>query len=291
MRWLGVDMGGTATRWAICDDAGAVVARGETPGATGLVFNATGRDPFAAALSPIRAAGPLSGAWLGVTGAGFADDPALRALAAASLGLPDESVYIANDMVLAWHAAWPGGEGHLIAAGTGSVGFSLRGGTTLVGGRGTLIDDAGSGAWIALRALDALWRVIDGHGAPQGAETLARHLFPALGGNDWEDTRRFVYGGDRGAIATLARPVAMAAHEGDPLALDLMSRAGAELARLARALVARAGPAPVAAIGGVLDLHPAIRAALVAGTPGITLTWPQPDAARAAALLARKTRA
>jgi len=291
LRWLGVDMGGTATRWAICDSAGKALERGETAGATGLVFDAASHAAFVAALAPLRDAGPCDAAYLGVTGAGFAADPDLRATAAGALGLAPENVTIVNDMVLAWHAVWPQGGGHLVAAGTGSVGFSLQGGLTLVGGRGTLIDDGGSGAWIALRALDALWRLIDDHGAPRGAERLADRLFTAIGGDDWESTRRFVYGKDRGAIGTLARPVAQAAQDGDALALALMARTGTELARLARALIARAGPAPVAVIGGVIALHPTIRAAFEAATPGISLTWPRPDAALAAARLARQDRA
>ncbi|MCB1391442.1 MAG: N-acetylglucosamine kinase, partial [Rhodobacteraceae bacterium] len=266
-------MGGTATRWACCDGTGALLARGTTAGATGLVFDAAGRAGFLAALAPLRAAGPFDAAYLGVTGAGFADDPALRALAAEALRLVPAALRLVNDMVLAWQATWPDGGGHLVAAGTGSVGFSMRAGTTLVGGRGTLIDDGGSGAWIALRALDTVWRLIDEHGTPRGAETLAATLFAAMGGSDWEATRRAVYGGDRGAIGRLARPVAEAAHAGDPVAEALMARAGAELARLARALVARAGPAPVAVIGGVVALHPMIRAALEAETPGLTLTY------------------
>ncbi len=288
MRWLGVDMGGTATRWALVETGGKVVSRGETPGASGLAFDAAGRAALDAALAPLRAQGPVDGAYLGVTGAGFADDPDLRRLIARALGVPEEKARVVNDMVLAWRACWPKGGGHLLASGTGSVGFTMQGETLLIGGRGTLIDDAGSGAWIALRALDALWRRIDESGKPEGAETLARTLAAAMGGSDWEATRRAVYGADRGAIGRLAQPVAQAAMAGDPLALDLMRRAGEELARLARILVARAGAAPVAVIGGVLSLHPDIRAALEAGTPGIALCYPQPDAALTAARLAQE---
>ena len=287
MLWLGVDMGGSATRWAARDASGALVARGEAQGATGLLFDANARSAFAAALAPARALPGLHAAYLGVTGAGFDGDPALIDAAADALDLPATRVSLVNDMVLAWHSVWPQGGGHLVSAGTGSVGFSLHGGgVTLVGGRGTLIDDAGSAAWIALRALDALWRRIDETGAPKGAEVLADALFGTIGGTDWDSTRRFVYGRDRGAIGTLARAVAGAAHRGDPLALDLMARAGAELGRLARALVARASDAPVAVIGGVLALHPAIGAAMAAATPGIALTWPAPEAAAHAATLA-----
>jgi N-acetylglucosamine kinase-like BadF-type ATPase len=80
--------------------------------------------------------------------------------------------------------------------------------------------------------------------------------------------------------------VARAADAGDAQALALMTRAGTELARLAQALLARCGPAPVAAVGGVLHLHPAIRAGFEDALPGITPTYPTPDAASHAARMA-----
>ena len=192
-------------------------------------------------------------------------------------------------MVLAWHTAFPRGGGHLVLAGTGSVGLSVDagGGITLVGGRGALIDDGGSGAWIALRALDRVWRAIDHAGHPEGVKILARHLFAAIGGEDWEDTRRYVYGRDRGAIGRLATAVAAAAHEGDAAALEILHHAGQELARLGHALIARCGAAPVGLTGGVLALHPAIAAAMRADLPGVDLQPMTLDAAAHAAAMAR----
>lgn len=290
--FLGVDMGGTATRWVAADAAGTVVARGQTTGATGLLFDDAARAAFRAALAPIAGqigSNPLEAAFLGITGAGMQGDAAVTAAAAEALGLPPGRIRQVNDMVLAWHAAFPRGGGHLVSAGTGSVGLSVAadGRITLVGGRGTLIDDAGSGAWIGLRALDAVYRLIDAHGAPRGAEILATHLFDAMGGSDWDSTRRFVYGRDRGAIGTLARAVAAAAQAGDETALTLLTRAGGELARLARVLLDRCGPAPVAVIGGVLGLHPAVRDGLARALPDVTPAFPTIDAAAHAARMAR----
>lgn len=290
-RWLGIDMGGTATRWVARDAAGAEAARGQAPGATGLTFDAASRAGFAAALRACAGAAgaPLAGAVLGVTGSGLQPDADLVAQAATALRLPAARVMVLNDMLLAWRSAFAQGGGHLVLAGTGSVGLSIgaEGAVTLVGGRGTLIDDAGSGAWIALRALDRVWRAIDHAGRPDGVEILARHLFAAIGGEDWDDTRRFVYGRDRGAIGALAPAVAAAARDGCPEALALLSRAGDELARLGRALIARCGPAPVGLTGGVLALHPAIAEAVRAGLPGVDLRVMTLDAAAHAATLAR----
>jgi len=289
MHWLGVDMGGTATRWVACDATGQPRARGVAPGASALE-NAVDRQKFNRVLSQIVSECPakIQGAVLGLTGSGLAPGAAFVAESASVLGLPQDRVLILNDMVLAWHAVYPHGGGHLIAGGTGSVGLSISpsGQMTLVGGRGTLIDDAGSGAWIALQAVRRLWRIIDAHGAPVGAEVLAHHLFAAIGGTAWDDTQRAIYAGDRGKIGALATAVADAAQDGDPLALATMTRAGEELARLAHDLISRCGPAPVGLIGGVLALHPSIQAAFEAALPDVQPFYPSPDAAAYAASMA-----
>ncbi|MEN9628805.1 MAG: hypothetical protein RJA10_2032, partial [Pseudomonadota bacterium] len=58
-----------------------------------------------------------------------------------------------------------------------------------------------------------------------------------------------------------------AASEGDADALRILQSAGDELARLARALLQRLGPQPVALAGRVFELHPVIEARLRAALP------------------------
>lgn len=287
---LGLDMGGTATRWAVCDRAGRIVARGNAAGASAHLFNPEARAGFVAALQAVaRAApGPVAALRAGLTGHDAAAETEARAALADvfGAGLP---ITVTDDVELAFHAAFRPGEGHLVLAGTGSVGFSLsaRGEATRVGGRGLLIDDAGSGGWIALRALDGLLRGLDRDGDFRAAPALAAALSDLLGAPaDWPLIRAAVYGGDRGRIGTLAQAVARAAREGDSLAQEVMARAAQELARLAGALIARCGPAPVAFAGGVLDLDPRIRRDLAAALPGAALCFPKIDAAAAAAKLA-----
>lgn len=289
--YLGVDMGGTASRWAVVDGTGTVAGRGVADGASGNIFDAGAMAAFAGALEAIRTAlpGPVAGAHLGITGAGFRKHPQVEAQVSAILGLPEGRFTYSNDVVLAWHAAFEGRRGHLVSAGTGSIGISVdaRGQSLLVGGRGYLVDDGGSGTWIALRALDRLYRLIDTHGEPKGAEVLAGALFGAMGGSDRDALRISIYGKPRGEIGQLALPVAKAANEGDPLAIEIIGQAGRELVRLARALLDRGGPAPVAFAGGITDLHPIIRDEIEAGLPGEDITFPRIDPALRAARMAR----
>ncbi|MDB5586561.1 MAG: BadF-type ATPase [Devosia sp.] len=291
--FLGVDIGGTASRWALVDENSAVIARGTTDGATGHAFNPIERERLLATLSTIAEAvrefSPVS-ACLGITGLGQGAHDPVRNMVTALLGIEPPAIQLGDDMELAFRATFAPGTGHLISAGTGSIGLHLttEGKLIRVGGRGLLIDDAGSGTWIALKALDQLYRRIDETGDPADAAILATELYAEMGGEGWDHSRSFVYGSDRGRIGTLAQAVARAATKGDVIATDILARAVVELARLASALIARTGPLPVAFIGGIITLHPSIKPALEKALPHAVVSFPQIDAAAHAAQWARQ---
>lgn len=293
MTYLGVDIGGTASRFVLADAHGAIITRGAAPGATGHIFNPVERQKLEAVLTAITAALPagtsLSAACFGITGLGDKVRDEAAALIGGHLSLPAAAVRLTDDMELAYRAAFAPGAGHLISAGTGSIGLHVAadGEIIRVGGRGLLIDDGGSGTWIALTALDRLYRLIDETGSTATAQILADELFTAIGGGDWDATRAYIYGSDRGRIGALAQAVARAASRGDALALDILTQAGTELARLGRALVQRAGRLPIGYVGGIIDLHPAIRQSLLASLPDEVLLYPRLDAAAFAAQWAR----
>jgi glucosamine kinase len=290
--FLGIDIGGTASRWVVIDSAGTLLARGAAPGATGHIFNPVQRDLFSAALSAIADAVRVhapSAVMLGVTGLGMSVHDDARFMVQALFGIAPSHTALSDDMELAFRAAFAPGAGHLVSAGTGSIGLHLAasGEMIRVGGRGLLIDDGGSGTWIALNALDQLYRRIDETGGPADAATLAAEVAAEIGDDSWDAARTFVYGSDRGRIGTLAQAVARAAEKDDPVATVILQRAALELARLAKALIARAGSLPVAFVGGVTTLHPLIRPALETALAGHTVTFPQIDAAAYAAERAR----
>lgn len=295
---LGLDAGGTQTRWALADAAGRVQAEGTAPPLSGLMLlDDAGRAALRAALGALAAALPPGPAprraWAGVTGVDAAQAPALAQALATALRLRAEQVHVGSDIDLACRAAFAPGEGVLVYAGTGSVAAhqSADGRLHRVGGRGAVIDDAGGGHWLAREALCRVWRVEDTAPGQGLATPLGRALARAVGGADWAATRAFVYGAGRGELGTLALAVAEAAREGDATAGALLEQAGAELARLAQALHARLGAAlPVALAGRVWLLHPAIeaafRAALHATAPGVPVRHSAAPAHVAAARLA-----
>lgn len=288
-RFLGLDMGGTATRWVVVDGDGAIVERGACAGATGHLFNPAERELFAKVIGEIAAAArPIDALQAGITGFGprVLDD--VRRITADAFGVDPARIVASDDVELAYLTVFRPGHGHLVAAGTGSIGLHLRAdGTPIrVGGRGILIDDGGSGSWIALRAVDRLYRQIDLTGDPGDATGLARALADSVGGDGWDQMRAFIYGSDRGRIGRLAKAVGDAAAAGDPLAGQVLADAATELARLAGALIARGGPLPVAMIGGVLELGPQISSGIQDALGEASVSFPKIDAALGAARLA-----
>lgn len=283
--FLGLDGGGSATRFALCDADGALVRRGELAPLSGHLFRPGGRTAFAAALAPL-AGSRCSGAVAGITGLTGDSKEASEAadIMSEQLGIPRSAIRIEDDLWVGYHAAFQPGEGHTVYAGTGSIGLHIsRDGSMLrVGGRGMLIDDAGSAFWIGREGLNLLYRRMDSADDPG---PLGAALFAAIGGSDWNTVRAHVYRDGRNAVAQLARAVAAAA-DTDAGALAIVHRAGAELARLAQVLAARAGPLPVALLGRAAALHPAIFQAFRAGCPELTVSMPHTDPALAAARLA-----
>jgi N-acetylglucosamine kinase-like BadF-type ATPase len=235
----------------------------------------------------LAAAGPVHALVAGLTGFDASQAPVMAAMAASVLGMSPKAVLAMNDIELTCHAA---GDAYVVYAGTGSIAAFIDATGTLqrAGGRGAIIDDAGSGHWLARQALCRVWRAEDDAPGTWQHSPLAQRLFARIGSPDWAQTRAWVYGASRGEMGTLALAVAEAADQ-DPLALALLHQAGAEIARLGLALIHRHGPRPLVMAGRVFALHPAVQAGLrMALPPGTDLrTLAQPAHLAAAQMAAR----
>lgn len=292
---LGLDGGGTATRWALAAADGRLLAQGEVSGISSLMLaDAAGRarlqgcvaqlaEAAATAASAGASAAVITHVVAGLTGFASADEAAWQALLAAPFGLPATAVQLMTDIELACRAAFAPGEGILVYAGTGSIAAHLdtQGRLLRAGGRGLLIDDAGSGAWIAAQALRTLWRLEDVEPGAAARTVLGQAVFAHLGGADWASVRAWAYGSatqaaaSRGELGRLALAVAAAAQQGDTQAQALLQAAGRELAGLAWRLQQQCQarglhPLPLAQGGRVWRLHPAVGEAFVAALPAGT---------------------
>jgi N-acetylglucosamine kinase-like BadF-type ATPase len=260
---LGIDAGGTATRWRLVEPGGQCVAQGNVEPLTGHLFSSAAEERARQIVSGMAATVAKTGKPLGII-AGITgltrETPAqatMRGILSKAFRLPEDKVFVAEDMWIAYLSYFALGEGILVYSGTGSIGYYLSETKEVirVGGRGNLIDDAGSGFWIAREALRAILRAEEEQPGRGWATVLGASMAEALGGTDWDLIRSFVYGGDRGKIGSLARAVGEAAAKGDHTALHILEDAGGELARLANCLLKRLGPRPVALVGGSSRLH------------------------------------
>lgn len=266
---LGIDAGGSETRWALAAPGGEIVAEGRARGMSALqVGHGTHiADAMKEIATAVAAHGRPARVHAGFTGFGE-NVEALRSLIAAPLHLAASGVTLASDMEIAYLDLFKPGEGYMVYAGTGSVAAFIDAKGTLhrAGGRGVIVDDGGSGFWIAREALRRTWRKEDEQPGAWRDSPMAVALFEAMGGSDWAITRQYIYGGDRGRVGRLALAVASAA-AADPAASEILSRAGQELARLAMALANRYGPRPTVVCGRAVTLHPSILASMRATLP------------------------
>lgn len=259
--WLGLDAGGTRTRWAVADAQGAIVAEGEGPGMTAMDATKDGGMALQASLNAVATAAMAlapGGAHAAMTGLGDNADIVRRCVARA-FALPEDRVSVGTDIEAACRDLFAPGQGYVIYAGTGSIAAYLDEHEVLhrAGGRGVGLDDGGGGYWIAREALRAVWRREDEAPGAWPGSPLAQAVFAQLGDSSWARSRDFFYGSARGEVGQLALAVAQAA-QADEAARAILRAAGAELARLGGALVSRYGPRPVALTGRASSLHPLI---------------------------------
>lgn len=294
MMGLGIDGGGSSTRWLLCDDSGAELASGTVGPVTGHASSQTDIEAMnrrlRSMLLDVLEHGAPDAVVAGITGLHPGQRSSeLSRLTSDVLGLHENRVSLVNDMDIAYAGAFSPGEGVIVYAGTGSIAYHVRrdGTTVRAGGHGYLIDDVGGGFWIGRQALKRVLRRADESGAPPQTP-LARSIYSALGSDDWEQIVTIVYGGGRERIAALAPAVATAAEQGDEHAARILREAGAELGRLSDVMFTRLGSSlPVAFAGGIARLSPVLTASLAAALPpGAKLLHPTVEPVAAAALMA-----
>lgn len=285
---LGLDGGGSQTRWAVCDAAGAVLAQGSVAGMSGLQLHSdAGRVALGSAIRtlaaalPVQAQGQRLALYGGFTGLSEAQDQrALQTLLQQHLALVPGRVTLTHDMDIAYRAAYTPGAGYLVYAGTGSIAayIDADGVFHRAGGRGAVLGDEGGGYWIAREALAHVWREEDRNPGAWKQSPMAQRLFEAMGGSDWNVSRQFVYGAERGAMGRLALQVAASAQD-DTVAHGLLLRAGTCLGGLASCMLQRFGSRPLTIAGRALLLSPLIEQGLREALPADRDLRVQPDLA------------
>ena len=274
--YLGVDGGGSKTRFLLVDDLGALLAE-HTEGPayyleTGVA--ALGEMLTRGLGAVLQRAGvsaeALSFAFLGLPAYGEdrAVTPQLDALPA--VVFPHRRYRCGNDMVCAWAGALAGADGVNVVAGTGSIAYGeFAGRSARAGGWGELFSDEGSAYWLAREALRLFSRMSDGRSPRGPLYPLVRAHFALK--NDL-DLCAAVNGKDlaqRSHFARLAKLVSEAAVAGDPAACALFTEAARELADMVDAVRTQLGVRAAAVLrvsgtGGLFQLGDLLRKPLEA---------------------------
>ena len=241
--YLGVDGGGTKTRFLLLDETGTVLAAHTEGPAYHVEIGAEAlRSMLGQGIkTTLRrggvAASHLTFAFLGLPA--YGEDRAAVPLldAAPSRALPAARYRVGNDMVCGWAGALAGEDGINVVAGTGSIAYGeYQGRSARAGGWGELFSDEGSAYWLAREGLRLFSRMSDGR-TPRGAlYELVRQQFGLQ--NDL-DLCGALYGksaAQRSQFAQLSKLVTEAASAGDEQAAALFGRAAHELAEIVDAV-------------------------------------------------------
>jgi glucosamine kinase len=317
--YLAIDAGGTSTR-AVLADEHTILASAST-GSVKLMrvahVEATLRLTMMLADLAIAARVPLNRITRTCIGLAGHSIPAARAWATDTLSTTVSGpLILLGDEEIALDAAFPNRPGILLIAGTGSnvIGRAPGGSLHRAGGWGPVLGDEGAGYWIGLEALRAALRALD-HSSLSSLDTPSResqvHLESVEAGEPSHAARSaetlladirqhfnlttladlIELGNRRGDatqsapdFASLAPVIARSASAGNPIAADILHRAGEELANLVTLVtrklqsIAAATPAgaetaslspleatiPVAFTGSILAEIPAVYLALEA---------------------------
>jgi N-acetylglucosamine kinase-like BadF-type ATPase len=266
--FLGVDGGGTKTRFVLVDSDGNLVAAHEGPGSyhveIGLErLRAVLADGLAAVLARAGSdRGTIGYAFFGIPAYGEDSDaqPLLDAMPEPLLG--HRRFRCGNDMVCAWAGSLGAQDGINIVAGTGSIAYGeRRGRSARAGGWGEIFSDEGSAYWIAVQALNIFSRMSDGR-LPKGPLHDAFRAALDLRA-DLDICAKVMNARTRERIAAFSQLVARAAQEGDASAIEIFDRAAGDLASIVEAVrraleFERGEPVPVSYSGGVFQAGPLI---------------------------------
>jgi N-acetylglucosamine kinase-like BadF-type ATPase len=278
--YLGVDGGGTKTRFLLLDETGTVLASHTEGPAYHVEIGAEAlRAMLAQGIkSTLRqggvAASHLTFAFLGLPAYGE-DQAAVPLLDAAPSGaLPTARYRVDNDVVCGWAGALAGEDGINVVAGTGSIAYGeYQGRSARAGGWGELFSDEGSAYWLAREGLRLFSRMSDGR-APRGP--LYERVRDHFGLQDDLGLCGALYGksaAQRSQFARLSKLVAEAASAGDKQAAALFNQAAHELAEIIDAVraqlqVSQATELAVSYSGGLFQLGDLLLTPLQAALTG-----------------------
>lgn len=267
MYYLGIDGGGTKTKFIICDKQGKKIASSETGTSHYLQI---GLDSVTQVLSEgidevCKKANinkeQIVSAFVGSPGFGDVKDDVIRIQTAIAKAMGPIKHSIGNDGVNALAGALCGEDGINIVAGTGSIGFGYNSETDKTvscgGWHHALGSDEGSGYWFAREILHEFTRQADGRDERTALyDSLRKHLQV----NDDGEVISIIiekWQMDRSKVASLAILIDELYETNDPYAIKMLENASTELADIVNTIYKNIGftkEVKVSYTGGVFKM-------------------------------------
>lgn len=298
--FLGVDGGGSKTAALVIDEKSNPHGRGLAGGSNHLrvgIETATRNIERAVNIALVEAGiaiREIEYAYCGIAGSDHVVHHE-RVVEALKIFFPRGNFIVDTDARIALTGAVGFGSGIVVIAGTGSVAFgrNAEGKEVRAGGWGPTIGDEGSGFAMARDGLSAIVRAYDGRGPETKMTAL---LCNEYGMCNPADLPRFVYAATTHTddIARYGKLVIEAAAKGDPVAREILDRAGHELGACVLAVARRLEIAgedfPVAHVGGAFQagellLEP-MRREIRGSAPRARLVTPEHSPVEGAAMMA-----
>jgi N-acetylglucosamine kinase-like BadF-type ATPase len=234
---LGFDGGGTKTECILEDADGKLLARATT-GPSNPLRTGYMRAWFALgeAADSVMARQKIKAMQIGAVcaGLGGAGRPGVvrRVTTYFEKSFPNAEVLVTTDLEIALEAAFAGGEGILLLAGTGSAAFGrdANGRTARAGGRGPWFSDEGGAFDIGRRAVQAI-ALADEHRGPETA--LTRRILSPNVWRDWTLLLEAVAKNPDDVFPKIFPFVAQQADKADAVSQKILSEAALSLAGLA----------------------------------------------------------
>jgi len=270
--FLGIDGGGSKTSCLIGDET-SILGSGSAAGSNLVRVGETqAREALATAIRQACAIAQVAPSQIQRVCVGLAGaarpEVRDRVLAILSEIIPGE-IEVVGDIVITLQAAFGRGPGVIVIAGTGSIAYgrNTEGQTARAGGWGFAISDEGSGHWIGRTLVAAAIRASDeSDESDEGEGPNARVLESLMKSWHVETREQLVPAAnatpppDFSALFPLALSLA---DSGDLIARDVLTQAGAELAKLGGTVIRRLFPqsdsVPVAMSGGVFGSSALVR--------------------------------
>lgn len=199
-------------------------------------------------------------------------------------------VEVVGDMTIALEAAFDEGPGVIVISGTGSIAYgrNQHGRTARAGGMGPATSDEGSGYWIGRAAVAALRESDEGQNTLRDAVMKASNVGTSAEISSEHHDSNF---------SRFFPAVCLAADMGDPIAINILVRAGQELSQLAVALIVKlfsgSRQIPVGMAGGVFRHSKLVRESfasnLRAASPAVKLNDAVVEPVSGALNLARRS--